>query len=95
MAFIKATKRRHWESARSDRHQLYMPTPISGVYFIIKSLKKSSSCPNNNRGVTHQTDEKHLNNMSEYFVGVVYIAFNPYNNRFVLCIINHYLLKHL
>jgi hypothetical protein len=71
VAFIKATKRRHWESARSDRHQLYMPTPISGVYFIIKSLKKSSSCPNNNRGVTHQTDEKHLNNMSEYFVGVV------------------------
>ena len=46
-----------------------MPTPISGVYFIIKLLKKSSSCPNNNRGVTHQTDEKHLNNMSEYFAG--------------------------
>jgi hypothetical protein len=26
--------------------------------------------PNNNRGVTYQTDEKHLNNMSEYFFGV-------------------------
>jgi hypothetical protein len=52
-----------------------MPTPISGVYFIVKSLKKSSSCPNNNRGVTHQTDEKHLNNMSEYFVGVIPIVF--------------------
>jgi hypothetical protein len=28
--------------------------------------------PKNNRGVTYQTDEKHLNYMSEYFVGVVY-----------------------
>ena len=37
--------------------------------------------PNNNRGVTYQTDEKHLNNMSEYFVGVANIAFNHYNNR--------------
>jgi len=64
------------------------------VYFIVKSLKRSSSCPNNNSGVTHQTDEKHLNNMSEYFVGVVNIAFNCYNNHFVLCIINHYLLKY-
>ena len=26
--------------------------------------------------MTHQTDEKHLNNISEYFVGVVNIAFN-------------------
>ena len=93
----KATKRRHRASTRSDRHQHQsdMPTPISGVYFIIKLLKNSSSCSNNNRGVTHQTDEKHLNNMSEYFVGVVNIAFNRYNNRFVLRIINHYLLKFL
>ena len=95
VAFIKANKRCHWASTHSDRHQSDMPTPISGVYFIVKSLKKSSSCPNNNRGVTHQTDEKHLNNMSEYFVGVVEIAFNCYNNRFVLRIINHYLLKYI
>ena len=95
MAFVKAAKRRHWASTHSDRHQSDMPTPISGVYFIVKSLKKSSSCPNNNRGVTHQTDEKHLNNMSEYFVGVVNIAFNHYNNQFVLRIISHYLLKYL
>jgi len=85
----------HWASTRSDRHQSDMPTPISGVYFIVKLLKKSFSCPNNNLGVTHQTDEKHLNDMSEYFVGVVNIALNRYNNRFVLCIINHYLLKYL
>ena len=95
MAFIKATKHHHQTSTRSDRHQSDMPTPISGLYFIIKLLKNYSSCSNNNRGVTHQTDEKHLNNMSEYFVGVVNIAFNRYNNRFVLRIINHYLLKFL
>jgi len=95
MAFIKATKCCNWVSTCFDRHQSDMPTPISGVYIIIKLLKKSSSCPNNNRGVTHQTDEKHLNNMSEYFVGVVNLVFNCYNNCFVLRIINHYLLKYL
>jgi hypothetical protein len=63
VAFINATKRRHRASTCSNRHQTDMPTPISGVYFIIKLLKKSSSCPNNNRGVTHQTDEKHLHNL--------------------------------
>jgi len=30
--------------------------------------------------------------MSEYFVGVVNLAFNCHNNHFVLRIINHYLL---
>ena len=95
LAFIKATKHRHRASTSSDRHQLDMPTPIAGVFFIVKSLKKSLSCPNNNRGVAHQTDEKHLNNMSEYFAGVVNIAFNCSNNRFLLRIINHCLLKHL
>jgi hypothetical protein len=74
MAFIKATKHHHLASTCSNRHQLDMFAPISRVYFIIKLLKKSSSCPNNNRGVTHQTEEKHLNNMSEYFVGVVNTA---------------------
>ena len=82
VAFIKATKHHRRASTRFDRHQSDMPTPISGVYFIVNSLKKSSSCPNNNRGETYQTDEKHLNNMSEYFVGVVNIVFNRYNNRF-------------
>ena len=37
--------------------------------------------------MTYQTDEKHLNNVPEYFVGVVNIAFNRYNNRFLLSII--------
>jgi hypothetical protein len=74
VAFIKATKRHHRASTHSDRHQSDMPTPTMGVYFIVKLLKKGSSCPNNNKGVTCQTDEKNLNNMAEYFVGVVKLA---------------------
>jgi hypothetical protein len=83
VAFIKATKCRHWASTRSARHQSDMPTPISGVYFIVKLSKKSLSCPSNNRGMTYQTDEKYLNIMSKYFVGVVNIPFNRSNNRFL------------
>ncbi len=30
--------------------------------------------PTNNRGVTNQTDEKHLTNLRKYFVGVVKLA---------------------
>jgi hypothetical protein len=74
MAFLKATERCHRASTHSDRHQSDMPTPTLGVYFIVKLLKKGSSCPNNNKGVTCQTDEKHLNNMAEYFVGLVELA---------------------
>ncbi len=37
--------------------------------------------------MTYQIDEKHLNNMPEYFVGVVNIAFNRYINRFLLSIL--------
>ena len=61
VAFIKATKRHHWAITRSDRHQWDTHTYTLGVYFIVKFLKKGSSCPNNNRGATYQTDEeKHL-----------------------------------
>jgi len=59
-----------------------MPTPISVVYFIVKLLKKGSSCPYNNRDMTHQTDENHLNNMAEYFGGVVKLALYWNNTRF-------------
>ena len=58
VAFVKATKCHHRASTRADRHQSDMPTPILGAYFIVKLSKKGSSCPNNNRGMTHQTDEK-------------------------------------
>ncbi len=32
--------------------------------------------PNNNKGMTYQTNEKHLTNLREYFVGVVKLAIN-------------------
>ena len=38
--------------------------------------------PNNNRGITHQTDEKHiLTIFPEYFVGVVKLACYSLNTR--------------
>ncbi len=59
MAFLEATKRRYWASPRSDSINRTCLPLISGVYFIVKSLKKGSSCPNNNTGMTHQSDVKH------------------------------------
>jgi hypothetical protein len=70
MAFLKATKHCHQASTCSNSINRTSLPLILGVYFIIKSLKKGSSCPNNNRGMTHQLDEKHLHKMSEYFVGL-------------------------
>ena len=59
---LKATKRCHWASTCSDDgiNQTCLPL-IWGVHVISKSLKKGSSRPNNNRGMRHQSDEKHLN----------------------------------
>ncbi len=34
--------------------------------------------PTNNRGMTYQTNKKHLTNLTEYFVGGFNIAFNYY-----------------
>jgi len=51
--------------------------------------------PNNNRGVTYQTDEKHLTNLREYFVGVVKLACNVINTRLLLRVFNDNLLKYL
>jgi len=91
MAFRKATKRRHWVSTRSGSINWTRLPLILGLYFIFKLLKKGLSCPDKHRGMrgsmTHQSDEKYLNNMSESFVGVVVTAFNRYNNCFVLCVI--------
>jgi hypothetical protein len=42
--------------------------------------------PNNNSGMTCQTDEKHLTIFPEYFVGVVKLAINRYSNRFIFCV---------
>ena len=68
-AFLKATKRQHRASTCSDIINRTYLTQILGIYFIVKLLKKGSSCPNNNRGMTHQSDEKHLNKTIGHLVG--------------------------
>jgi hypothetical protein len=45
--------------------------------------------------MTYQTDEKNLTIFPEYFVGVVKIAINCYNNRFLLSVFTNNLLTHL
>ena len=65
VAFIKATKRHHRASTHSDSIK---------VVSAISSWKRAPVdmlAPNNNRGMTYQTDEKHLTIFPEYFVGVV------------------------
>ena len=42
--------------------------------------------PNNNSGVTYQTYEKTLTNLTEYFVGVVELACYSINTCLLLCI---------
>jgi hypothetical protein len=44
--------------------------------------------PNNNRGMTYQTDEKNLNDVIEYFVGLVELAHYCYITRFLWRVIN-------
>ena len=52
--------------------------------------------PNNNRGMTNQTDKKHLTIFPEYFVGVVKLAINRYHsNRFLLRVFTNNLLKYV
>jgi len=50
--------------------------------------------PNNNRGVTYQTDEKHLTNLREYFVGVVILACIALNTPLLLRVFNDNLPKY-
>ena len=51
--------------------------------------------PNNNRGMTYQTDEKHLTHLREYFVGVVKLACFSLKTRLLLRVFNDNLLKYI
>ncbi len=51
--------------------------------------------PNHNGGMTYQTNEKHITNSREYFVGVDKLAIYCYNNRFLLHAVTNNLLKYL
>jgi hypothetical protein len=50
---------------------------------------------NNNRGMTYQTNKKHLSIFPEYFIGVVKLAIYCYNNRFLFRVFTKNLLKYL
>jgi hypothetical protein len=50
--------------------------------------------PNTNKGMTYQTDEKHLTNLTNYFVGAVKLASYCLNNRLLLCVFTNNLLKY-
>ncbi len=73
MAFRKATttKRRHRASTRSDITQSDTQMPVVLDMSSWKRAPADMLAPNNNRGMTYQTDEKHLTIFPEYFVGVV------------------------
>ena len=49
--------------------------------------------PNNNKGMTYQTDEKHLTNLTKYFVGAVKLASYCLNTRLLLCVFTNNLLN--
>ena len=70
-AFINATKHPHWASTCSDSINWTHLPMILWVYFIVKLLTKGSSCPNNNRGMTHQPDGNNLSKTTGYLVGLL------------------------
>jgi len=95
VAFIIATKRRHRVSSRSDVIKPDTPTPVDSYISSYKRARVDMLTPNNNRGVTYQTNEKHLTNLREYFVGVVLLACYAINTRLLLRVFNDHLLKYL
>ena len=90
LAFIKATKRHHWASTHSNRHQSDTPMLVVSDSSSLKRDPVDMLAPNNNnnRGMTYQTDEKNLNNMVQYSVGVVKLAHYCYITRFLRRVIN-------
>ena len=96
VAFIKATKRHH---RPSDEHSLRYykrdtPTPVVLDISSWNWAPFDKLAPNNKRGITYQTDEKHLTIFPEYFVEVVKLAINCYSNHFLLRVFTNNLLKY-
>jgi hypothetical protein len=90
VAFIKATKHHHQASTRSDIAQSDMPMLVVSD---ISSWKRTpvdmlAPTPNNDRGMTYQTDKNNLYNMVEFSVGVIKLAHYCYINHFLWRIIN-------
>ena len=84
----------------SDEHYLRYykrntPSPVVSDISLRKRAPVEMLAPNNNRGMTYQTDEKHWTNLRESFVGVVKLAIYCYNNLFLLRVFTNNLLKYL
>jgi hypothetical protein len=90
-ASLETTGCHHRASTCSDSHQSDMPTPVFRCFSSSNRQKRpqiTRIAPNNNRGMTYQTDETHLSSMIQYFVGELSIAFNCLNNCFLLRVVN-------
>jgi hypothetical protein len=77
-ALVEATGRGHWASIISNNIKGTYLHRFLLMFFIINTLKLVLSkriAPTNTRGMTYQTKENHLNNLTEYFVGGVDTAF--------------------
>ena len=84
MKEVRGFHKSHWRPPLGEHSLRYCPIGHTnagcfGHYML---------APNNNRGMTYQTDEKNLNNMVEYYVGVVKIAHCCYITRFLWHVIN-------
>ena len=83
IAFINATKHHHWVSTRSDIAQSNTPMLIVLDISSGKRAPVDMLAPNNNRGMTYQTDKKNQNKLVEYSVGVVKLAHYCYITHFL------------
>ena len=71
-ASLEATGCHHWASTHFNSIKGTCLPRLFAVYFIVELLKRPQStriAPNINRGMTYQTNEKHLTSLIEYFVG--------------------------
>ncbi len=94
VAFIKATKRHHrMRLAPILKKGHATPTPVVSDISLWKRAPVDMLAPKNNRGMTYQTNEKHLTIFPEYFVGAVKLAIYCYNNRFLLRVFTNNLLN--
>jgi pheromone shutdown protein TraB len=85
VAFIKATKCHHRVSTCSDSINWTLQRRVSSIS-LWKRARVDMLAQNNNRGMAYQTDEKHLTNLLEYFVGAVKLAYCSLNTYLPLCV---------
>ena len=87
--FVRPCVWRHTRYYKRDT-----PTPVVLDISSWKRAPVDMLAPNNKRGMTYQTDKKHLTMFPEYFVGVVKLACYSLNTRLLLRVFNDNLLKY-